>query len=548
MAQGWSVSATADTITFLEAPPAGTGNVVVKEFAAGAVGGTDVWAVGAWSARYGFPREIEFFGDRLWFAGTNAEPQRIDASMIGDYVNFGRSSPIVDSDAVSITINARQVNSVRDLVPLDTLLVLTTSIIWKTTAGQSDVITPSTIGMKPQARHGASHLPAKVMGESAIFVEEQGPRIRDLGYQFEKDGFRGNDISVWADHLFTGYTVTGIEQSSAPYPVLWFPRDDGQLNGCTYMPEQEVIGWHRHDTDGKILDTCVLPGTNEDEVYWLVERVINGQTVQYLEQVAPFLVPDQRDMIYMDSALTYDGRNTTATTLTLSTGAGWTADDVLTATSSAPLFVGAGDEGDGLEIEVSGVKLRLVIETYIDATHAQVRSIGDVAAPFQNVPLGSWVFQRNTIGGLSHLEGKEVAILADATVHPPRTVTGGLVTLDRPYGVVSVGLPYRGHVETLELNVPGGEPVRAQKKLAYKVGIHVIGSRGLKSGGNLDELDEFPQREFENYDDPVSRYNGTLEMNITAGWGEENGHVHIVSDDPLPMEILGIILKAAASD
>ena len=548
MAQGWTIDAAGDKITFLEAPPTGTNNVVVKEFAAGAVGGTDVWAVGAWSARYGFPREIEFFGDRLWFAGTNAEPQRIDASMIGDYVNFGRSSPIVDSDAISITINARQVNAARDLVPLDNLLVLTTSIVWKMSAGQQDAITPSNVAMKPQAKHGAASLPAKVMGESAIFVEEQGPRVRDLGYQFEKDGFRGNDISVWGEHLITGYTITGIEQSSAPYPVLWFPRNDGQLVGCTYMPEQEVIGWHRHDTDGKVLDKCVLPGTNEDEAYWLVERVIDGQTVQYIEQVAPFRVDDQRDMIYMDSSLTYDGRNATATTLTLSTGAGWTEDDLLTVTASASLFTGVNDEGDGLEFEVDGVKLRLVIEDYTDATHVQARPVRDVPAEFRGVALTSWTFQRNTITGLDHLDGKELAILADATVHPAQTVSGGSITLDRPYGVVTVGLPYRAHVETLELNVPGGEPVRAQKKLAYKVGIHVINSRGLLAGGNLDELDEFPQREFENYDDPISRYAGTLEMNITAGWGEENGHVHIVSDDPLPMEILGIILKAAASD
>src|SRR5690606_11800614 len=74
MAQGWTINAATDTITFLEAPPAGTNNVVVKEFAASAVGGTDVWAVGAWSARYGYPSEVEFFADRLWMAGTRSEP------------------------------------------------------------------------------------------------------------------------------------------------------------------------------------------------------------------------------------------------------------------------------------------------------------------------------------------------------------------------------------------------------------------------------------------------------------------------------------------
>lgn len=549
MAQGWNVNVVAELITFLEPPPAGSNNIVVKEYAKGAVGGTDVWSIGAWSARYGYPSEVEFFADRLWLAGTSSDPQRIDASNIGDYTNFGRSSPIVDSDAVSFTINARQVNAVRDLVPLDNLLVLTTGGEWKVTGGQNEVVTPSTIGVKPQSYHGTGTVPAKVIGESAIFVQEQGQRIRDLGYQFEKDGFRGNDISVWADHLFTGHRVLGIEQSRAPYPVLWFTRDDGQLNGCTYMPEQEIIGWHPHDTDGKILDVCVLPGEMEDEVYQLVEREVDGRTVRYIEQVAEFRTLDQLNMVYVDSALTYDGRNRGGMTMKVFPlgGDDWSEEAILVVQSSAAAFAPA-DVGDVIALESGGKQLRLVIDQYTGADSVLAHSIGEVPDEFRNVPMTSWTFCRDIIAGLSHLEGKEVAILADGTVHPRRTVDSGAISLDRPYGVVTVGLPYRGHIETLELNVPGGEPVRAQKKLVYKVGIQVLDTRGVKAGPDLLTLDEFPVRQFESYDEPISRHSGTLELNITAGWGEDNGSIHLVSDDPLPMEVLGIIIKAASSD
>src|SRR5690606_2047058 len=117
--------------------------------------------------------------------------------------------------------------------------------------------------------------------------------------------------------------VMGIEQSRAPYPLLWFLRVDGQVNACTYMPEQEVIGWHPHETDGRVLDICVLPGDDEDEVYFLVERDIDGQAVQYIEQLAEFRVLDQRECVYMHSAQTYDGRNTGSTTISLTGSATW---------------------------------------------------------------------------------------------------------------------------------------------------------------------------------------------------------------------------------
>jgi hypothetical protein len=186
MPQGWFPNATTDIMTFNEAPPVGVNNVVINEFAAGAVGGTDVFALGAWSKFYGYPREVEFFGDRLFFSSTPADSQAIWGSCIGDYTNFGRSSPIVDSDAVSFVINSRQVNTVKDLVPLDNLLILTTASENKMTGGQDEVITPSTIGVKNQGNSGTGDVPAKVIGESAIFVQEEGQKIRDLGYQFEK--------------------------------------------------------------------------------------------------------------------------------------------------------------------------------------------------------------------------------------------------------------------------------------------------------------------------------------------------------------------------
>lgn len=556
MAQGWSVDATDDEITFYEPPAVGTGNIVVTEYAKGAFGGTDVWAVGLWSGRYGYPSEIEFYADRLWLAGSKAEPQRIDGSCIGDYPNFGRSSPIVDSDAVSFTINTRQVNAIKDLIPLDSLLVLTTGGEFLMTGGQDNVVTPSTINIKPQSYYGTGDVQSKTLGESAVYIQKQGNKIRDLGYQFEKDGFRGNDISIWADHLIEGYSFERMEFAPAPWPILWFARNDGVLVGCTYMPEQEVVGWHRHDTgrsledaasgDGTVLDVCCLPGDDETETYYLVSREVGGETVQYIEQMAPTRYDDPRDYFYVDSGLTYDGRNTGATTLTL-TAAGWTEDDEITITADAAIFTGASDVGDGFAISLGDVSVRLVITGYTDTTHVKARSIGTVPASLRAVALTGWVFQRDTISGLDHLEGKTVVGLSDGGVFGDKVVTDGAISLDTPGGVVQVGLPYRAHIETLEVNSAGGESMRGKNKLTYQVDLQVRKTVGVKVGP-IWQLDEIPQREFEDYGTAVGESSGVLKKNISADWNRDGGHVHIVSDAPMPMEILSIAPKVAASD
>lgn len=560
MAQGWTVNGGTDSISFYEPPSAGTNNIVVKELPDTGQGGTDVWAVGSWSGRYGYPSEVEFFGDRLWFAGTPADPQTIWASCIGDYTNFGRSSPIVDSDTVTFVINARQVNTVKDLVPLDNLLVMTTGGEYKVTGGQDDVVTPSTIGVKNQGNAGSGDVQSKMIGDSAIFLQEEGQKVRDLRYQFEKDGFRGNDISVWADHLFAGFEVRWIEYWKAPWQVVWFTRNDGVRVGCTYMPEQEVIGWHWHDTDGLFLDACALPGKKESECYYLVQRLIDGEVVQCIEQQAPTQADSEADLWFVDCGAQYDGRNTGSTTIQLSTGAGWTEGDELTVTASSGLFVGASDVGDGFELwrdvttvtdgiaSTERVSLRLVIDAYVDATHAIVRSIGDVPDAFRDVALTTWALQRDTIDNLWHLEGKQVVVLQDAAVAGPFTVEDGRIELATPGGVCNVGLPYSCEVETLELNAPGGEGMRDQNKLAYKVSILLLASRGVKAGAIGDQLYPIPDRRFENYGQAPFLKTGVVDCPIPAGWGVDAGRVRIVSDDPLPMEILSITTHAVSSN
>lgn len=565
MPQGWQVSDSANSITFLEAPATGVNNIVVTQYAAAGTGGTSAFALGAWSGQYGYPSEVEFFSDRLWFASSVVDPQVIWGSQIGDYTNFGKSTPIVDSDAVTFAINTRQVNKVMDLVPLDKMIVLAKGGEFLMTGGQDDVVTPSTIAIKPQSYRGTGGLQAKVVGDTAIFVQEQGNRVYDIGYRFEQDGYRPTDISVWAEHLVEGSTLLRMEWAPAPWSNLWFVRNDGTLIGCTYMPEQEVIGWHRHDTDGEILDIACLPGTAQTEVHVLVKRTINGVDHVYLEQLADSFVGDTRDQVYMDCASTYDGRNTGAGTVTLS-GVAWSETDILTLTASAAMFTGASDIGDGLLIGITvpvtdpatGVTtqerqtVRVRITGYTSATVVTVQSIGDVPASLRNVATADWELQRDTMAGLGHLEGKAVAVLADGNVVDHLTVTGGAITLPNPAAVVHVGLPFRGLLRTLEITAPNGEPMRGKKKLISALGLMVKDTRGLKAGTTLRNNEEFvyelPQREFENYDEATRPLTGYGKIPLSGEWGENSGQVYLISDDPLPADVLALLPELMASD
>lgn len=570
--QGWTAKGSDDTITFIEAPPSVTGpgtNIKVTEAPAGGFGGTDVWALGAWCAAFGWPSVVEFFADRLFFANTPTDPQLIHASNTGDYTNFGRSSPIIDSDAISLAINARQVNAVRALIPLDSLLILTSGSENKLTSSNGEVIAPNTVGIKNQGNAGTGEIPPLVLGESSVFVQEEGQKIRDLGYRFEKDGFKGVEFSVWAEHLFTGYRVNWMEYWKAPWSVLLFVRNDGVMPGCTYMPEQEVIGWHSHDTAGKFIDVCSVPNVEDSDMYFITQRTIDGEVVQCVEQLAATRVPAEEDSFFVDCGLTYDGRNVLGGVIkdpkvvTLTSASGdWTEEAELQVGTSTQTFIGADDIGDGYELYADvfvefdeddlpvteRVSVRVVITDVVDEFTAKVRAIGTVPVALRNTNLFTWTLQRDVIDDLWHLEGRRVRVLADGGVAGPYTVTNGRVQLDNPAGVVHVGLRFVAEVETLELNDPGVPGMRDQNKLPHKVSVLLRNTKGIEASTPDGAIYPVKARDFENMGEVAKLVTGVLEHLVPSGWGENAGRIRIVSSDPLPMEILGITTRAVSSN
>jgi hypothetical protein len=542
VAQGWTIDPTADTITFYDAPVAGANNIVVKEYASGGTGATDVFALSAWNPGFGWPQEVEFFADRLVFARTATQPQSVWFSQVSDYSNFGKSTPIADSDAITATLNARQQNAIEELVPLDKLLMLTSGGEWKTSGGQDDVLTPSTLAWKPQSYWGASKLPALVIGNTALFTQARGYIVRDIGYQFETDGYSGSDLTIFSSHLVIRYQLLDWDFQTIPYSSVWIVRNDGVALSCTYMKEQGVNGWAPHETLGKFESVQCVPEGNEDFAYFVVNRTIGGVQQRYIERLNTRMFGHARDWFFVDCGLTYDGRNTSVTTVTLATigAGGWTDDDTLRATASTPIFTGLSDVGDWLVIDYEGDPLRMEIVGYVSTTQVDVRPLRNVPVTWQAVATTNWAIGRDTISGLGHLEGETVAILADAFVMASRAVSGGTITLDNPAVVVHAGLPYTSDFETLSVNAPGGESIRAKAKVIKKVNLLVEQGRNIKVGTTFDRLEEYESRDNEDPQQPPDIINDLVEIYTSDNWNM-NGRVCVRQDEPLALSIVGVI-------
>ncbi len=252
-----------------------------------------------------YPSNCAYHQQRRYFANTNANPDAIYASRVGFPDNFGISSPLQDDDAITFRIAGNNHHAVRHLVALKNLLVMTDGGEWRL-VGAGGVITPNTIEVDQETYVGiAANIRPVVVGNSVIYAQARESKIHDLNFDQDVEGLAGRDLTVFATHLFDGRRLRSMDYALAPDSIVWVVRTDGVLLGLTYIREQDVWGWHRHDTvDGDFERVCVIPEPGEDAVYFIVER--DGH--RYIERLATRSIIDfDEDSFFVDSGLSYSG-------------------------------------------------------------------------------------------------------------------------------------------------------------------------------------------------------------------------------------------------
>ncbi|MFI2870521.1 hypothetical protein ACH69B_21825 [Klebsiella aerogenes] len=530
----------------------------IPENAVGSDKASYKWARYAWNSVNGYPATVVYYQQRLYFAASSAYPQTIWASRTGDYKDFGKSNPVQDDDRIVYTYAGRQVNEIRHLIDVGSLVVLTSGGEFVATGDQNKVLTPSSFSLSSQGSNGSSDVPPIAVSNIALFIQEKGSVVRDLAYSFDVDGFQGNDLTILANHLFQKRSIVDWSFCIVPFSSAFCVRDDGKLLVLTYLRDQQVFAWSPQSSAGKYESTCGIGEGSEDAIYFVVNRSINGQVVRYIERLSSRQFTNDLDAFFVDSGLSYDGRNTAGRTAIISGGSGkWSYQVPYTLTMSGGSYFSAGDVGAQIQFPYTGtdpvdgtdvaMQLRCDIVSVESGNSVTITANRDIPAALQNTATTNWTMARQTFSGLDHLEGQTVNILSDASVEPQKVVTGGAVTLEKPGGVVHIGLPINAQFETLDININGQETLLDKKQLINTVTLVVNASRGIWASTPGGQWYEYPQREFEFYDDPVEDATGKVEVKLDSIW-EKNGRLKIRQTDPLPLSVLAVIPRITVGD
>jgi len=280
---------------------------------------TAAFSLGAFSDTTGHPSCISFYEQRLVFAGTISEPQTVFFSKAGDYENM--TSGTNADDAMVYTIAANQVNVIRYLKAQRTLVIGTTAAEYTVSADGTDAsITPTNITIKRQSSYGSANVDAVTAGNAILFLQKAKRKIRELAYNFDSDSYVAPDLTILNDTV-TDSGIVQMEWQQEPDNILWCVREDGQLAGLTYQRSENVVSWHRHILGGafgsgnSVVESIasISGDLNEDELWCIVKRTINGATKRYVECFSDFDFDEtaSTDFKFLDSHLSYSGSATT---------------------------------------------------------------------------------------------------------------------------------------------------------------------------------------------------------------------------------------------
>lgn len=497
-----------------------------------------------------------FFQQRLYFGGSNAFPQTFWASQPGFYNNFNTSDPIQPDDELEDTLVSRQVNTIKNMIPMPGgLVIFTAQGAWQLSSGgglaSTSAVTPINATAQTQTYNGSSDLPPIPINWAVLYPQLDGAII-ELNYNIYAAIYTGQDISVLSNHLFFGYQLKEWAYAQKPFKLVWAVRNDGVLLSLTYVKEQEMIGWARHDTYGQFMSVATVLEGQYDATYVVAKRFINGVWNQYVERLDDRIsFPYGAEDAWCVDCGIKTVLPTPAANLTVSSSAqGSTA----TFTADAAVF-GSAQVGDVIRVDGGIASITAVLTSQVVqglVTQALTTVIPDDPndTPFQ-AAAGQWTLARPTtvFTGLDYLNGTTVSILADGSVQEPQQVVNGTITLQNPATKVVAGIGFTAQVKTMPLDL-GNErdTIQGKRKKINACSLRVSNTRGLEFGNSFDVM--FPIKEM--------NPNVQLGTQIPLVTGDEwvvwdpswniYGQLCMQTTDPLPVTILGVIPEISIGD
>lgn len=244
----------------------------------GGTSATTAWYKGIWCDGE-YPTAVAMHEGRLWWAGKD----RIIASASDALESYDEEIE-GDSAPINVIIGSNGNDTINWLLPLFRL-VIGGEIAERTVRSTSldEPLTPTNFSIKKDSTRGSSPIEAVEVDQAGFFVRNH--RLFHLAPSDRVDtSYQAKDVTMIAPEVGeSGFTRIAVQRY--PDTRIHALRGDGKVALFVFDELEEVQCWQIIETDGFIEDVFVIPAeanAQEDKVYYVVRRVINGATVRHI--------------------------------------------------------------------------------------------------------------------------------------------------------------------------------------------------------------------------------------------------------------------------
>lgn len=242
---------------------------------------TEDWSEGIWSDFRGWPTATRFYEGRLYWFGRDWILGSVSDSFYSyDDEVEGDSAPIIRS------IGSGPVDFINFGLDLQRLIVGTEGAeISVRSSSQDEPLTPTNFNLKAASTQGSANVDAVKIDSRGVFIQKSGKTVYELAFDPQAYDYASNNLTILNPDLGDpGFVHLTVQRQ--PDTRVHALRSDGTAAVLVFDPAEEVKCWIDVETDGEVEDAFVLPGTQEDSVYYLVRRTVAGVERRFLEKWA----------------------------------------------------------------------------------------------------------------------------------------------------------------------------------------------------------------------------------------------------------------------
>lgn len=249
--------------------------------ALGSTDATEIFREGEFSDFRGHPSANAFYDGRLFWVKND----KIFGSISDVFDGFDPDF-IGDGGAINRSVAVGPVDGLYWILPLQRLLVggVSQEVSIKSSS-LDEPITPTQFTAKRCSTRGSANIAAVEVDTSGVFVQRSLKKVYSLDLEPGLADYNSSDLTRLSPDILSAEVVR-IAIQRQPETRIWCVLDDGNCAILLYNPQEKVVGWSTFSTDGDVEDVCILPGEEEDDVYFVIKRIINGNTVRYIEKLA----------------------------------------------------------------------------------------------------------------------------------------------------------------------------------------------------------------------------------------------------------------------